>query len=165
MVAKRWILVAGVVLLAGAATLLFSRSEKKQIAKRLDKLAELVTKKGGDSALKMALRVQKLPEFFTRPVRLHTPVYHMEGAMSPTEIASEIMRGRAMFNSLSLRFYDVDIEVTEKTTAKLRMTARVVGQLSTREGVDEVQELECVLRKVEGQWCFAECRAVAVLEK
>jgi len=166
MVNRRWVIIACFgVLAVCAATLFFSRSEKKRIAKRLDQLAAMVSKGSGETALRMALRVQELPGFFDKPVRLHTQVYHMGGTMSPTEVASEIMRARAMFNTLSLDFHDVDLDITDETTARLRLTARVTGQLSTREGVDEVQELECVLRKVDGKWRFSECRAVAVLQK
>jgi hypothetical protein len=165
MVGKRWIAVCVVLAAAGAAALMLSRGEKKRIAKRLAQLADVVSKERGDTALKVAFRVQKLPEFFDKPVRLHTKVYHMGGTLSPTEIASEIMRARAMFNTLTLDFHDAEIEIADKTTARLRVTARVTGQLSTREAVDEVQELDCVLRKVDGRWLFSECRAVAVLEK
>jgi len=165
MVGKRWIAVCVVLAAAGASALLLSGGEKKRIEKRLTQLAGTVSKERGDTALNVALRVQRLPEFFDKPVRLHTQVYHMGGTLSPTEVASEIMRARAMFNTLKLDFYDVDIDVADRTSARLRLTARVTGRLSTSEAIDEVRELECLLRKVDGEWVFSECRAVAVLEK
>ncbi len=71
----------------------------------------------------------------------------------------------SQYIELSLRFYDIEINIPEKRLANAVLTAKLSGKLTSDEYVNEIHELECVLIKIEDNWLFSEIKIVDVLEK
>ncbi len=44
---------------------------------------------------------------------------------------------------LSLRFYDIEINIPEKESENAVLTAKLCGKLTTGEYINEIHELEC----------------------
>ena len=66
---------------------------------------------------------------------------------------------------MKLKFYDIAVVFPERDGAKVSLTARVVGKLTTGEYVDETQELECVLKKIKNKWLFNDVEMLEVWKK
>ncbi len=64
-----------------------------------------------------------------------------------------------------MKFYDININITEKRIAKVLVTANLTARLATGEYIDDTHELKCILEKVESSWLFSDFEVVEVLEK
>ncbi len=64
-----------------------------------------------------------------------------------------------------MEFYDLNISFPEEGLARVSLTGRLTGESPGKENVNEIRELECVLKKIEGKWLFSEFEIVEVLKK
>jgi hypothetical protein len=64
-----------------------------------------------------------------------------------------------------LQFYDLDVSFPEKGMAKVTLTGKLTGRLTSGEYVDETHELECLLKKIENKWLFSDVEVVEILKK
>jgi len=153
-----------VILGAGAASYLFPTEEKK-VRKQFHLLSEQVSKKGGESPLALARKTRNLGTLFAEKCKVKTYLESFSGIYTPEEISGYAARGRLQFTELNLKFYDITIIFPEKEVAKVDLTARVKGRLTSGEDLDETHELACVLKKIENRWRFTDIEMVEVLKK
>jgi hypothetical protein len=102
---------------------------------------------------------------FSEKVNLVVPYYNLAGDFSRQDVVNFATRARMSFLTISLRFYDLKIDLSERDTAKVDLTGRLKGFSSTREETDEVRELYCVLKKIGDRWLFSKIEVVEVLKK
>ncbi len=88
----------------------------------------------------------------------------MTGEYSSREIARRAGGIRSQFTNLTLKFYDVNIDLQGQTAAVMA-TARITGLKKNGAQVAETRELEFGLQKTDGDWFIASVKAVEVLEK
>lgn len=141
------------------------QSPTRQVLRRFEDLAALVSKSGPESPVQLAIKGQMLQEYFTQPAELRSGFYGMEGSLMPTDIASQTLAARNMFTTLTLRFPDVSVSFPQRDAATATLTARLHGVLSGGEAVEEIREMRCELRRVDRKWRFASCEFVNVLAK
>ncbi|MGD0917259.1 MAG: hypothetical protein ABSB22_12465 [Thermodesulfobacteriota bacterium] len=156
------VIAAGIVVLA--IFYLFP-SEEMKVKKQFHLLSEWVSKDPGENVFTTARKTQRIGSLFAEKLELKTEIDSMSGSYSPEEISSLAARGRLMFSSLSLKFYDFDISFPENGIAKVILTATLKGRSTTGEYVDETHEPECILRKIERRWLFSNVEIGEVLKK
>ena len=166
MVKVRFLLIALMVVGIGIwAFIHFSQSEEKKVRKQFDLLSEWASKAQSETLLVMAQKTKKIGGLFAENCVLDIPFYSTSGSFTREEIISYAVRGRLLFSELYLRFYDLTVTFSEEGTAKVSSTARLTGKLNIGENVDEIHELECVLKKIEKRWFFSHLEVVEVLKK
>jgi hypothetical protein len=166
MVKMKYIMIAGVVLIAGILVAVYvSPSEEKRVEKQFDSLSEWVSKDTGETAFTMASKTQNIKTLFTETCGFKAPFYSLSGSYSPDEISGYAAQARLRFSRLSLRFYDIEIDFPEDTSAKVMVTGRLKGESKAGERLDEIREVHCVMKKIENKWFFSEIEVIEVLKK
>jgi hypothetical protein len=166
MVKVRSFIIALILIVIGIWTFIhFSQSEEKKVRKQFGLLSEWASKAQSETPLIMAQKTKKIGTLFAENCGLKIPVYSISGNLTREEIIGYAARGRLLFSELHLRFYDLTVSFPEEGTAKVSSAARLTGQSNVRENVDEIHELECVLRKVEKRWFFSHIEVVEVLKR
>jgi len=143
----------------------FFQSEEKKVKKQFHHLSEGVSRDPGENVFTMAQKAKRIRTLFAESCGLKISIEPLSGQYTPEEISSYATRCRSQFSKLNLKFYDLHIEFPEKEIAKVNLTARLTGRLTTEEYVDEIRELECQLKKVETKWLFSNVEVVEVLRK
>lgn len=166
MVKSKYILIAAMIVVAGIwITVFLFPSEEKKVKKQFALLSEWISKDPNESPLTMAHRVKNIGTLFAENCELREPVHPLSGSYTREEITSIALRGRAHFSNLSLAFYDLNISFPGEGVAKVIVTGKLTGKSSSGEQMDEVRELECLLKKIENKWLFNQFKVVEVLKK
>ena len=147
-----------------AATWIF-QSEEKKVKKQFDRLSRCASKQAGENTFTMAKKTREIGTLFTEQCQFKADIISFSGRYSREEISSYAARARLPFLDLSLHFHDLNVSFPEKEAAKVFLTAKLTGKLSTGEPVDETHEVHILLRKNEKSWLFAEIELIEVLKK
>jgi len=166
MVRVKYILVAVLIIGAGVvARFYLFQSEEKKIRKQFDLLSESASKDSDESPFGMAQKLQRIGTLFSEKCEIKTHLEFLSGDFTPEEISGYAARGRTVFSDLYLRFSDLKIEFPEAETARVSLTARLTGRLTSGEKVDESHELESILKRTEKKWLFTSIVMVEVLKR
>jgi hypothetical protein len=166
MVKLKYIII--VVLVVGAGIFAYNhffQSEESKIKKRFDLFSKWGSKDSVENKLITANRVNNIKTLFAENCNIQAPAYSVSRNYKPQDISSIALMVLSQYFELSLRFYDIEINIPEKESANAVLTAKLSGKLTTGEYVNEIHELECVLIKIEEDWLFSEIKIVDVLEK
>lgn len=162
----KYILIALLAIVIGIwAGYTFFQSEEKKVKKQFGYLSEWVSKDPGEKALATANKTKNIGTLFSEGCSLKIPVPSLSGHSSPQEISGYAARYRSYFSKLSLQFDDLVIDFPEKGTAKATLTARLSGTSTMGESIDEIRELQCLLKKTEKGWLFRDVEVIEVLRK
>ena len=140
-------------------------SEEKKIKKQFALLSQWASKDQEENVFSLAQRGKSIGTLFGENSGLKVPPYSIDGRYTREEIMSYAVRARSQFSRLNLEFYDLNISFPEEGLAKVTLTGKLTGKLQDKENVNEIRELECVLKKMEGKWLFSEFEVVEVLKK
>jgi hypothetical protein len=154
------IVVIGVVL----AVTIFP-SEEKRVKKQLRLLSEWVSKTPGENAFTLLQKMKDIGTLFSEPCELKAPDESISGGYTRQEISAFAGSARSHLSRLDLTFHDLHIIFPEREIAKVNLTARLIGRSTTGEQMDEIRELECFLKKMDGKWLFNQIEVVQVLKK
>jgi len=155
--------VAGV--LGIGAGIYFFPSEKKRIRRQFATLSAWAAKEGEESQLVIGRKIQQLRSILADSIRVDAPAYDTAGTYNADDIAQRATIGRSQYSTLSLRFFDMEIEILDAYTARVLTTARLTGTSREGEHIQETHEVDCTLQKLEGTWVFTACEVVDVLQK
>ncbi len=140
-------------------------SEEKRVKKRLHLLSEWVSKSPEESPFTMLQKMKDIGTLFVDPCELKAPNESLSGSYTRQEISAYAGSARSHFSQLDFKFYDLRIAFPEKGIANVTLTARLTGRSATGEQVDEIRELECLLRKIDREWFFNQIEVIEVLKK
>jgi hypothetical protein len=154
------IVIIGVVL----AVTLFP-SEEKRVKKRFRLLSEWVSKSAEENAFTLLQKMKDIGALFSEPCELKAPDESLSGSYTRQEISAFAGGARSHFSRLDLTFHDLHIVFPEGEIAKVTLTARLIGRSTTGEQVDEIRELECLLKRIDSKWLFNQIEVVQVLKK
>jgi len=163
------LLIGGMVIVIGtlAAFYLFP-SEEKRVRKQFDLLSQYVGKEPGEDAFSMANRIQNIRWLFAENCEFKFEsdrLSSFSGNYTREEVAAYALRRRSYFSILTLKFYDLKVELPERGMARVHVTARLTGRSVAGENVDEARELMCGLNKIEKKWLISAIEVVEVLKK
>jgi len=140
-------------------------SEERNVKKRFHLLSEWVSKSPEESSLTMLQKMKDIGTLFLEPCELKSPNESLSGSYTRQEISAYAGSARSFFSQLKLKLYDLHVVFPEKGVAQVNLTARMIGRSRTGEGVDEIRELDCLLKKVDGKWFFSLIEVIEVLKK
>jgi len=166
MVRKRYLLIGMLMVILGSviAIALFP-SEEKRIKRQFSLLSEWVSKSREENAFTLLQKMRGIGTLFDEHCELKTDYPSLSGSYTREEISAYIGGARSHVSQLSLRFYDLQIVFPERDVAKVTLTARLTGRSTAGEQIDEIRELECLLKKIEKKWLFSQIEVIEVLKK
>ena len=153
------------ILLGVLAAVYLTGSEEKKVKGQFRHLSELMAKGSGENLFTTAGKVKKIAALFANTCELHVSVHSLSGRYTPEEISGHALQGRAQFSTLALDFHDLDISFPEREVARVHCSARLSGRSTVAEGVDEIRDLDCLLKKVQKEWLFTKIDVVEVLKR
>lgn len=148
--------------------LIFYQTDAEKIHSRLDDLSERVSKDGAENEIIAAANAKKISEIFTDPCTFEvpqTPYQDLSDKFSRQDIRAYAMSGRAGYQQISFKIYDISINFPNETTANVRLTARIKASGNSGRPIDEFNELACEFKKIEDDWYIRRVTTVEVLEK
>jgi len=140
-------------------------SEEKRVKKQFHLLSKWVSKSTEENAFTMLQRMKNIGTLFDAHCELKVPDQSLSGTYTREEISTYAGSARSHVSQLDLRFYDLHIVFPEKEVAKVTLTARLTGRSRAGEQMDEIRELECLLKKIEKKWLFSQMEVIEVLKK
>jgi hypothetical protein len=140
-------------------------SEEKRVKKRFHLLSEWVSKSPEENAFTMLQKMKDIGSLFLDPCELKAPHESLSGSYTRQEISAYAGSARSHFFQLDFKLYDLHIAFPEKEVAKVTLTARLIGKSTSGEQVDEIRELECLLKKMNKKWFFNQIEVIEVLKK
>jgi len=143
----------------------FFPSEEKKVKKRFRLLSEWVSKSPEENAFTLLQKMKDIGTLFSDPCELKASDESLSGSYTRQEISAHAGSARSQFSRLDLAFYDLHIALPEKKIAKVTLTSRLTGKSISGEQVDEIRELECLLKKIDNTWLFTQIEVVQVLKK
>jgi len=154
-------------LVAGVAGyyFLFYQNDERAIQKRFEFLEENFSKNRDESQLVALKRLAAIKTVFTQNVHFAIEGRVADGDYSSREIVRRAAGVRGQFTLMKLKFYDVNIDLSQGQNALVTATARITGTQKNGEPVAETRELEFGLKKKDDDWLIAAVKAVEVLEK
>jgi hypothetical protein len=140
-------------------------SEEKRVKKRFRLLSEWVSKSPEENSFTMLQKMKDIGTVFLEHCELKAPNESLSGSYTRQEISAYAASARSHFSQLDLKFYDLRIAFPEREVAAVTLTSRLQGKSTAGEQVDEIRELECLLRKIENKWLFSQIEVIEVLKK
>jgi hypothetical protein len=140
-------------------------SEEKRVKKRFNLLSEWVSKSPEENSFTMLQKMKDIGTLFFEHCELKAPDESLSGSYTRQEISAYAGSARSHFSKLDLKFYDLHIAFPEKEVAKVTLTGRLIGKSTTGEQVNEIRELECLLKKIDNKWLFNQIEVIEVLKK
>lgn len=166
MVKSKQIIVACVFVVVGIVIyFVFSQSEADKVKMQFEFIAEKMNKDSNESPIIAAANANKIKEVFTDPFNVQAPAFDVFREASTDEISPFILAMRARYSEITLKFYDYVIEFPSKYSTTVSVTERMRGKLKAGEYVEDINELDCKLIKVDDIWLITEIEIVEVLEK
>ncbi|MDT8318402.1 MAG: hypothetical protein RQ824_10515 [bacterium] len=150
---------------AGGVFYIYQQSDEKKIEKRFARLSELFSKDDLEPALLMATKVKGIGSLFAKNCIIESSDRLRSGNYSPEQITSHAASARALFRTLKLEFYDVEIALSGDGKAATTVTGMISGLSKQGETFNETYEMEVDLVKLEEDWFFSAIRMVEVLKK
>jgi hypothetical protein len=140
-------------------------NEEKRVKKRFHLLSEWVSKSPEENSFTLLQKMKDIGTLFSEPCELKAPAESFSGSYTRQEISAYAGSARSHFSQLDFKFYDLHVAFPEKEVAKVSLTARLIGKSTTGEQVDEIRELECLLKKIDRKWLFNQIEVIEVLKK
>ncbi len=162
---KHVILTVFVVVVGILAGVFCFQSEGKKIKKQFRLLSKQASKDHHENNFTTARKARDISKLFAEQCEFRAHITSISGSHTRQEISELAARARLPFSRLSIRFYDLHIEFSEKKTARVTVTAQASGTLRGGDLVDDTLELECSLQKHDDKWLFTAIEVVEVLEK
>lgn len=160
--------IALVLVAAATAGVLWWRlhpSDERQVAKQVERLAEVVSKRPGETSSVMALKMNTLPGLFADEFTVALIEFPFNGDFTSSVMTSNVARARGALAELELRFYDITVECASEIEATALFTAQ--ARVRHKEGRPKVEtrEMVCGLRKVDRKWRFVSFKEEAVMSR
>ncbi len=163
---RRIVLLSMLLLLAGGALRHLLKSPKHLVIERFHRLADALGKEPEDGTSRLVLDMKSLEGLLHDPCVYNLRRYNLQRTMSPQEAVSEAVRVRQAMSRMEVTFHDFQVELAaDEKTCRVRCTVRVLAKWRHGPERQDVAELDCELRKIDGKWRFAKFAEVLVLEK
>ena len=154
-----------IVIVIIGAVIYFFPTDSRRVKKQFRALEQWAAKEGEENQLVMGRKIQKLRSVLADSVQVDAPAYEAGGTYDASEIAQRSTLGRSRYSTISLKFYDLEVDILDEQSAKVIATGRLTGTSAEGEKLSETHEVECLLQKVEGKWLLTDVNLVDVLQK
>ena len=158
-------LAGGAAALLHLGLVLFYPTDRRKVKKVFSSTAEWVSKEGPAGALSLAQKIPEGEKLFADPCELEAEAYRLSQSFTPRELAQLAAGARTRFDTLELKFYDLEVWFPEDGKAEATVTLRLEGRSSGGESLSETHEMDCILLEQEARSRFARISLVEVLNK
>ena len=166
MVKVRYLFMGVLIMIIGIVfAVTFFPSEEKRVKKRFYLLSEWVSKSPEENSFTMLQKMKDIGTLFLEQCELKAPHESLSGSYTRQEISAYAGSARSYFFRLDFKLYDLHIDFPEKEVAKVTLTARLIGKSTSGEQVNEIRELECLLKKINDKWFFSQVEVIEVLKR
>lgn len=142
----------------------YQRSDRVQIRRRFNRLADLAGRSPTESMIAMAARSEQLSNLFADRTTLAVPIRGLTGEYSRREIVQSAVSAKSQAESIQLDFHDMRIRDISGDNAHCTVTARLRAVING-ERINEVRELDCHLVREAGRWVFKSFSVAEVLQR
>ena len=162
-----WVTLLVVLALGGVSLWYISRdSDEAQIRWTLKELCRIASKHEGEQTGTLLLKTHAVENVFGPNCRID---FHHEqvfvGNYTLEELQSLLARSRMFFKTCDVEVRDLSITVTPPDKATVYLTGTLDGVLKSGTVVNEVRDLKCTLKKLDGHWKITDISVRDVLEK
>ena len=142
------------------------KSEEELIRDQLLEIAEACSRIDGETGITMAMKNNRISNLIADSCSVSINEKMINGTYTAMEFAGSVTRSRALFQRIKGSFDDVEVSVdSDKKSATIDYSVRVVGQMKKGRVFDDVRELRSELRKEDGKWKFSSFEIREVLER
>lgn len=128
-------------------------------------LCEAASKTESDGSTALLLSARTIQEVFAPETTLELKPSFFSGKYTPEEIAANMVRFRGMFATVKVSARDLEITVDSTDAAQAECTGMLNGTTKSGEQVNEVRDLNCALKLIDGKWRIAGITVREILEK
>lgn len=157
-----------VLLLTGiAATVVYMIvfSEENRVRRVITSAVALVEKNADDPKLALVARSNKLKPYLADELIVDIPAYRFQGAYTQQDIAASVLAAFFHAEVISVKLFDLTVEISSDTEASAAFTAEISGKLQNQEKDTDYLQFSCRLRKTEGDWRLYRMEMIETLEK
>lgn len=155
------ILVAAVII--GIVSFLYETEEEK-VKKVFYVISDSIEKTAEENPIIGAGKMKQIRDVLLDSCSIDIPSHGISRTISSREISSYAYARRTQFKTMSFKFYDVQVDLPDKTNATVTLTAMVKGTLASGEQVEDVHELTGALKKTDTGWRLSKIEIVEILE-
>lgn len=148
--------VAGIAILIAVAYLW---SDRRQIRRQLDALAETASVSGTESEIDRLARASRLAGFFTDDVIIRTSADNSSFVGGRRAVVGMALQAAIDHHTMTVSFENLQIDLADPSTASADMTVVVAVRNPDTEAID-LREATATLRKVGGTWLIAEAQVL-----
>jgi hypothetical protein len=157
-------LVILIAILAGYLAIRFWPGDERAIRKQLALIEEAGSKAAAEQPIEALFKAKQIADLFADPCLLTVETVHYAGSYPRKQIQDRIVMVRAFHTQASVALHDITIDITETSTAVVRGTIRLRGEVKG-EAIADVHELRAEMEKMDGRWLFTSVTIVEVLER
>lgn len=158
---RKVVAIAVALAMAVMAARSFWLRDAREIRRRLDVLAETASATRDETDIERIARLARLGKFFSDDVILRKDVSSFVGGRQA--VVGLALQGASAYGRMAVSFDDVQIALTDATTATVYMTMRVSGD-NPQTGLLEPRQVSATLSKVNGEWLVSRGEVLRTLE-
>ncbi len=166
MVKSKPVMITVAIMIAGLVVFfLLPQSDASKIKNQFYFIADKIEKIDQENPFVSAAKEDKLKEAILSPCKILSPVYDLEKDYPIKELSRFVLAKRLQYINITLRFHDFIIDIIGDTTAIVRLTGELEGQLKNGNLVSDIHEFKCNMQKADDSWKIKSIEIVEVLEK
>jgi len=143
-----------------AAWWLLHEDAETKIRRAHEELNVLLNKEEGQASSAPILNARALRDMFADACSVTGDAEVFTGIYTPEDMVGTIIQVQALFQRIELTFSELEVEFSAADDARVRFSAVLAAQRSAGAQVDEVRDVISRMRKVDGNWLFAEFNLV-----
>jgi hypothetical protein len=149
-------------LVSVAAWWVLHEDSETKIRHAHEALNGLLNKAEGQAASTSIFNARALRELFAETCTVTGNARIFVGIYTPEELAATIIQVQGLFETIDLRFGELEVELPAAGDAIARFSAVLIARSATQEQVDERRDVTSRMRKTGGKWLFTEFSLTAV---
>ena len=143
-----------------AAWWLLHEDAETKIRRAHEELNLLLNKEEGQASSAPIFNARTLRDMFADACSVTGDAEVFTGIYTPEDMVGTIIQVQALFQRIELTFSELEVEFSAADDARVRFSAVLAAQRSAGAQVDEVRDVISRMRKVDGNWLFAEFNLV-----
>ena len=142
-----------------------SRSEEHKVKQVINQLVDLGKRPENPGPAELAIKITAIDNIFAEQVILDFGRRWNSGVFSNRSIEPLLVQYRKAFIHAELKMDDLTINIPDQETANALFSCRLTGKLHRGDYIEEVRDVECRLKKIEGSWRIDKLEVNEVLER
>jgi hypothetical protein len=147
------------VVVVGLVVRNFFAGDRRQIQRQIDALSEVASVSPAETGIERLARASRLGAFFTDDVMIRTSQSEASFVGGRQAVMALAGQTAAAYGPMSVEFADVQIGITDPSTAAVYVTATITGN-RPQGGLLETREVSATFKKVNGEWLISQAEVL-----